>query len=158
MKAACPALLPGDLIPPVYAYRGVVGGRNISLPVTWAEVPEGTKGFSFSIVDRHPIARNWIHWFVVNIPASATGIAEGASGSHENMPPGSLELLNSYGSFGYGGPKPPRGTGPHEYVMTVYALDVPALPLTPSTVAVEAEKLIKAHLLGSGVVIGIFEQ
>jgi Raf kinase inhibitor-like YbhB/YbcL family protein len=158
MKISCPALLPGNLIPPVYAYRGVVGGRNISLPVIWADVVEGTKGFSFSIVDRHPIARNWIHWFVVNIPTSATGIAEGASGSHDNMPSGSLELLNSYGSYGYGGPKPPRGTGPHEYVMTVYALDVSTLPLTASTVTAEAEKLIKAHSLGSAATIGVFEQ
>lgn len=158
MKITCPVLLPGDLIPPVYAYRGVVGGRNISLPVTWADVPEGTKGFSFSIVDRHPIAQNWIHWFVVNIPASATGIAEGASGSHENMPSGSLELLNSYGSYGYGGPKPPRGTGPHEYVMTVNALDVSAFQMTASTATVEAEKLLKAHLLGSATTVGIFEQ
>jgi Raf kinase inhibitor-like YbhB/YbcL family protein len=109
-------------------------------------------------VDRHPIAQNWVHWFVANIPASATGIIEGASGSQANMPTGSLELINSYGSQGYGGPKPPRGTGPHEYVMTVYALDVSALPITHSTPTPGVEKLIRAHLISSAATIGIFEQ
>ena len=158
MKVSCPALLPGNLIPPVYAYRGVAGGRNISLPVVWTDVPGGTKGFCFSIIDRHPIAGNWVHWFVVNIPETASALPEGASGSRKDMPPGAMELQNSYGSQGYGGPKPPRGSGPHEYVMTVYALDLPGLSLVPSATSTEAEKLMKAHLLGSASIVGIFEQ
>jgi len=40
----------------------------------------------------------------------------------------------------------------------VYSLDVALLPLTPATVTMEAEKLIKAHLLGSAATVGIFEQ
>ena len=58
-----------------------------------------------------------------------TSLAEGASG--KNMPPGALEMKNSFGDMGYGGPQPPRGTGSHQYVITVFALKDPTLDVKP---------------------------
>jgi len=55
------------------------GGKNISVPVSWKNVPAGAKSFALSIVDPHPVAQNWVHWLVINIPKEVTVIEEGAS-------------------------------------------------------------------------------
>jgi Raf kinase inhibitor-like YbhB/YbcL family protein len=84
------------------------GGKNLSLPLSWKDAPSGTKSFALSIVDPHPVAQNWVHWLVIDIPANATSLEEGASG--KKMPPGAVELKNSFGQSGYGGPQPPKGS------------------------------------------------
>lgn len=38
------------------------------------------------------------------------------------MPAGCLELINTFGFRGYGGPQPPRGSGVHRYELAAYAL------------------------------------
>ena len=92
-------------IPIQYVMQGA-GGKNLSIPISWENVPAGTKSFALSIVDIHPIAQNWVHWLAINIPKEATSIEEGAS--KKKMPPGSVELKNSFGDIGYGGPSLPR--------------------------------------------------
>jgi hypothetical protein len=51
---------------------------------------------SFAVVmfDVHPIADNFIHWSVLNIPASVQELTEGASGHFTD---GSVELNSYYG-------------------------------------------------------------
>jgi Raf kinase inhibitor-like YbhB/YbcL family protein len=143
-------------IPTKYAHPGVVGGKNISIPLEWENVPEDTKSFALSIIDPHPVARNWIHWFIVNIPAGTTLLAEGVSG--KKIPSGSKELYNSYGELGYGGPQPPKGSGPHPYVITLYALDVEKLDLTANTSLAAFEKTIEGKIIESAMITGIFEK
>jgi len=60
-----------------------------------------------------------------------TSIEEGASS--KKMPPGSVELKNSFGEVDYGGPQPPKGTGDHPYVVTLYALNAEKLDLGVSS-------------------------
>ena len=158
MKVFCPALLSGKYFATKHADRGIQGGQNISPRVSWSDVPPGTRSFALSMVDRHPVANNWVHWFVLNIPASTREIPERASGIYDHMPPGSMELRNSYGEIGYGGPKPPRGSGPHEYVITVYALNVDSLLLGPFSKLDECLRAFEGKVLDSGSVIGIFQQ
>src|ERR1041385_7546865 len=110
MKISSSAFADGKPIPTKYAYPGVVGGKNISIPLAWSGAPPETRSFALSIVDPHPVANNWVHWFVINIPASATSLPEGASG--KAMPKGAGELYNTYGTLGYDGPEPPQATGP----------------------------------------------
>ena len=65
-------------IPIQYVMQGA-GGKNIAIPLAWKNVPAGTKSVALSIVDPHPVAQNWVHWLVINIPKEATSIEEGAS-------------------------------------------------------------------------------
>jgi phosphatidylethanolamine-binding protein (PEBP) family uncharacterized protein len=44
--------------------------------------------YAVSIIDRHPIAQNWVHWFVSNIPPVTREIKEHASGIRDKMPTG----------------------------------------------------------------------
>ena len=110
-------------IPEKYCDTGVNGGQNVSIPLSWANPPEGTKSFFLVIVDKHEIANNWLHWVVADIPANATGIPEGASNT-DQMPAGSVELTGTEGRKGYVGPQPPTGTGDHAYEAHLFALNI----------------------------------
>ena len=129
MQLSSPAFKDQGTIASKYA-RPAAGGRNVSIPLKWTGAPEGTKSFALSIVDQHPVARKWAHWIVINISPEVSSLPEGASG--KNMPAGAIETRNSFGEAGYGGPQPPKGTGQHGYLITIYALKDARLDLKPN--------------------------
>ncbi len=150
-----PAFEYGGKIPAKYANTGVSGGENISISLKWENHPGSTKSFAIAMVDIHPIANNWVHWLVINIPSSANSIPEGASGT-DKMPSGSKELNNTFGFVGYGGPQPPPGSGDHEYVTTIYALDVENISLDENTTLGEFQSAIEGHVLAKAQLSGKF--
>jgi Raf kinase inhibitor-like YbhB/YbcL family protein len=140
-------------IPIQYVMPGA-GGKNISIPLAWRNIPPATKSFALAIIDPHPVAQNWVHWLVINIPSQANSLEEGAS--TKKMPLGSVELKNSFGDIGYGGPQPPKGTGDHPYVTTLYALNVEKLDLGANTSLSAFKKAIEGKVIGSASVTGMF--
>jgi len=140
-------------IPIQYVMPGA-GGKNISIPLTWKNVPAGTKSFALLIVDPHPVAQNWVHWLVINLPKDVTSLEEGAS--RKKMPSGSAELKSSFGDIGYGGPQPPKGTGDHPYVVTLYALNVEKLELGVNTSLSAFKKAIDGKIIESASVTGMY--
>lgn len=155
MEISSPAFRDGAKIPVQYTMPAV-GGRNISIPLNWKNAPEGAKSFALSIVDPHPVAKNWVHWLVINIPPGTKAIEEGASKKH--MPPGSAELKNSYGDIGYGGPQPPKGSGDHPYVITLYALNVDKLDLGSNTTLTAFRDALKGKVISEATITGYFGQ
>lgn len=155
MKLTTQAYSEQGTIPIKYVMPGA-GGKNVSIPFQWSDIPAGTKSLALTIIDPHKIANNWIHWMVINIPPDCTGLEEGASGS--NMPSGSQELKNSFGQKGYGGPQPPAGTGEHPYVCTVCALDIEKLDLPNDASLEEFKQALEGHVLDKSEYTGIFEQ
>jgi len=151
MEISSAAFKDGEKIPIRYVMPGA-GGKNISIPLAWKDVPAGTKSFCLSIVDPHPVAQNWVHWLVINIPAQVTAIEEGASG--KKMPKGSVELKNSFGEIGYGGPQPPKGTGDHPYVVTLYSLSIEKLDLGTTTSLSAFKKAIEGKVISSATITG----
>ncbi len=149
-----PAFEAGGLIPAEHATTAVPGGANTSIPYEWRNAPQGTKSYALVLIDRAPVARNWVHWIVHDIPASASSVAAGASPS--GLPQGAKELANTFGRPGYGGPQPPPGTGKHPYEATAYALDVESLSLAPSATLQDLEKAMEGHVLGTASVTGNF--
>ena len=143
----------GDKIPQKYVMPGA-GGKNLSLPFQWSGAPAGTQSFALAIVDPHPVARNWVHWLVINLPGDTRELEEGASG--RKMPAGSVELHNSWGKAGYGGPQPPSGTGDHPYVVTLYALNVPRLDVKPATDLAGFQKALEGKVLGTAKITGYY--
>jgi Raf kinase inhibitor-like YbhB/YbcL family protein len=141
----------GEKIPIQYVMPGA-GGKNISIPLAWENVPSGVKSFALLIVDPHPVAQNWVHWLVINIPSNVTSIEEGAS--RKKMPHGSTELKNSFGDIGYGGPQPPKGTGDHPYVVTLYALNVEKLDLGINTSLSAFKKATEGKVIGTTSITG----
>jgi Raf kinase inhibitor-like YbhB/YbcL family protein len=69
-------------------------GDDISPPLRWAGVPEGTR--SLALIADDPDApdpaapqRVYVHWVLYGIPASATGLPEGVTSEH--LPRGARE-------------------------------------------------------------------
>lgn len=151
MEISSSAFKNGERIPIHHVMPGA-GGKNISVPLSWKNLPSGTKSLALSVVDPHQVARNWVHWLVINIPANVSSLEEGASG--KNMPRGSVELKNSFGHIGYGGPQPPKGTGDHPYVFTLYALTVEKLDLEVNTSLSAFQKALEGKTLMSTTITG----
>ncbi|MDI6803310.1 MAG: YbhB/YbcL family Raf kinase inhibitor-like protein [Bacteroidota bacterium] len=147
----------GKVIPTKYANTGITGGKNISIPLKWENVPKETKSYAISIIDLHPVANNWVHWCVIHIPLTVNEIVEGASNTNK-LPTGSKELNNTFGSVGYGGPQPPKGSGLHKYEVTIYALDVEKLELDKHTSLITFRKAIDGKVIATAKTVGVFER
>ncbi len=115
-------------------------GPNISPALAWTSGPAGT--LSYAVVVEDISAGNWLHWGIFNIPDNVTTLPENiGSGVYD-------EMVNSFGSSGYGGPCPPSGTGDHQYVFTVYALNVASLPANASVSDIQSAALDQGTLIG----------
>jgi hypothetical protein len=144
-------------IPTRFAHATVTGGKNVSPGFSWSDPPETTKSFALSIIDPHPVANNWIHWFLINIPFRERAIKEGASMTGM-LPQGSKELMNSYGELGYGGPAPPKGSGRHPYVATLYALNTESINLAKQSSLREFLRSIEGKVISEGSMRGYYER
>ncbi len=153
---SCLSYKNNEPIPLRFAHHSVPGGKNVSPGFSWEDPPPGTESFAFSIVDPHPVAANWVHWFIVNIHKPERKIIEGASRTN-SLPPGAKELMNTYNELGYGGPSPPRGSGVHPYIATLYALNDESLNLPVRTTLPEFENALKGKVIGKATMTGTYE-
>ena len=155
MEIQSSAFKDGGKIPIQYVMVAA-GGENLSIPLTWKNAPPTTKSFAVSIVDPHPVVQNWVHWMAINLPGNAIFIEEGASG--KKMPAGAKELNNSFGQPGYGGPQPPKGSGEHPYVVTLYALNAEKLALGVNTSLTAFQKALEGKVIQSCSITGKYER
>jgi Raf kinase inhibitor-like YbhB/YbcL family protein len=125
-------------------------GANVSPELSWANAPRDTKSFVVTVYDPDaPTGSGWWHWVVYDIPATATGIAQGAGSGKVPLPDGAVQSRTDYGAPGFGGACPPPGDKPHRYIFTVYALKVEKLDLAPDTSPAMVGFMTKANALGS---------
>jgi hypothetical protein len=129
-------------------------GADISPPLAWSGLPEGTK--SIAIINDDPDAPmgTWVHWVIYNIPPTAQGLAEDIK-RVEKLPDGTLQGKNSWGRIGYGGPCPPGGT--HRYFFKIYALDK-MLNLKPGATKEELLTAMKGHILAQAQFYGKYSR
>jgi Raf kinase inhibitor-like YbhB/YbcL family protein len=148
----------GKAIPVRHANSGVAGGgQNVSPPLSWSDLPKGTKSLAVACIDRHPIANSWVHWLIIDILAGSHGLPEGASQT-TMLPTRAKELKNSFGSTGWGGPQPPPGSGSHRYEFLLYALSVQNLNLAVNTNLASFNKAIVGKVLATAKVVGTYER
>ena len=152
-----PAFEDGKAMPTKFAHRGVPGGQNVSVPLQWKNPPPGTKSFALACVDLHPIANKWVHWMVIDIPGDWSELVEGASTTGK-MPQGCKELANTFGGQGYGGPQPPRGSGPHKYEFSLYALNTERLGFDENTSLSSLLGVIGGKVIATARVTGLYER
>jgi len=149
----------GDRLPEQHANIGVRSGlgQNISPFLKWSGFPDNTSSFAVIMVDYQAVSGPFIHWLVVNIPADARELEAGASLT-DRMPPGALELNSDYGRPGYGGARPPAGTGEHGYKTTIYALNVDRMSLDPDVTLPGLEAALAGKVLSSAELTGAYSQ
>jgi Raf kinase inhibitor-like YbhB/YbcL family protein len=154
MTLTSPSFKAGGEIPGRYTCQG----EDVSPPLSWSGLPSGTRSLALIVDDPDapdPSApkKTWAHWIVYDLPATATGLPEGASGP--SLPSGARVVENDFGNEAWGGPCPPVGR--HRYFFKLYALDT---TLPPEGVATKAalEKAMKGHVLGEAQLMGTYEK
>lgn len=65
------------------------------------------------------------------------------------LPGGAVQGRNDFGYAGFGGACPPAGDKPHRYRFTVWALDVPTLPVDAGASGALVGYLLHSHALAS---------
>ena len=117
---------------------------DLSPQLAWTGVPAGAASLVLTVVDTHPVARGYVHWFVDGIPPVDGEFASGAGGGI----PAGRELKR------YTGPNPPSGT--HDYVFTLYALDAAAPALPAKTSVGDFLETSAGHVLATASLTGKF--
>lgn len=140
-------------------------GENVSIDLTWADLPEGTQQLALicddpKVVEIGMMEQPFVHWVMYNIPASASGLPAGlpsdATLEMEGLE-GAVNGLNGLGRPGYFGPRPPANGQLHAYHFRVYALD-DALNLEPGLGKAELLDAMNGHVLATGMLMGHYER
>jgi Raf kinase inhibitor-like YbhB/YbcL family protein len=126
-------------------------GANLSPPLTWQDPPAGTRSFALVVEDPDAPSGTFRHWGIYDIDAETRQLPEGAAGPF-------AAAVNDNGRQGYGGPRPPKGHGPHHYHFRLMALDTERLDLPPSARVADISRAAQPHLLGEAVLTGIYER
>jgi Raf kinase inhibitor-like YbhB/YbcL family protein len=152
MMLTSTVFMPGGNIPARYT----CDGQDISPPLAWAGLPDGTRSLVLIVDDPDapdPAApkMTWVHWVVYNLPPSLTGLPEGVPA--QALPPGTLHGLNDWQRIGYGGPCPPIGR--HRYFHKLYALDT-LLPDLGKPTKARLEQAMSGHILGQAELVGTY--
>lgn len=127
-------------------------GQDVSPPLSWPGVPEGTESLALICDDPDAPVGTWVHWVIWNIPSNETGLKEGISARERELSNGAVQGTNDFRKIGYGGPAPPRGPA-HRYFFKLYALDT-SLDLAPGAKKDELEKAMKGHVLAEAELVG----
>jgi Raf kinase inhibitor-like YbhB/YbcL family protein len=125
--------------------NGNCKGQNVSLPLSWDNVPANTKSFAIMMFD--PAARGGMgfsHWVAYDIPADKKGLKEGEANSDTAFGGGK----NGTGSAGWRGPCPPPSDYPHPYTIALVATDIAPGTLKPGMNRDELLAALQNHALG----------
>jgi Raf kinase inhibitor-like YbhB/YbcL family protein len=137
-------------IPPKYT----CDGSDISPPLQWEGVPEGTKSLALISDDPDAPMGTWVHWVLFNLPADTRELAENIP-PDSTLPNGAVQGTSDFGRIGYGGPCPPSGT--HRYFFRIYALDT-ELDLAPGATKADLLNAMEGHTLGEGRLMGKYKR
>jgi Raf kinase inhibitor-like YbhB/YbcL family protein len=145
MKLTSTAFEANQPIPAKYTCDGV----NHHPPLTFSEVPEDARSLALIVEDPDAPRKVFTHWLVYNIAPLAQHIPE-----HE-VPLGSTEGVNDFGTRGYGGPCPPSGT--HRYFFKLFALDT-ELALLEGARKEDVLAKMKGHVIATAELVGTYRR
>ncbi|MBP1929835.1 Raf kinase inhibitor-like YbhB/YbcL family protein [Methanolinea mesophila] len=151
IKVSSGAFESGEQIPGEYT----CSGKNISPPLSWSDVPPGTKSIVIILEDPDSSGGIFSHWILYNIPPDHRDLMPGVERKPVLMD-GSRHGLNNYGKMEYGGPCPPPGN-PHRYFFRIFALDTVLALRAPVTRKV-IEDAMAGHVLAKGELMGKFRR
>lgn len=151
MKLESPAFDPGGAIPKEHTGEG----KDVSPPLSWSSVPEGTR--SFAIVCHDPDAPlvkpgtyGFVHWVLYGVPGDLRSLPEGVAEYTHGR--------NDFGNDGYGGPMPPEGHGLHHYFFWLLALDAAPGLLPPDLTMWRLLEHVEPSVLGMNRLVGTYER
>ena len=163
LQVSSAAFEPGGEIPVQYSCQGA----NLSPPLEWSGVPEGTQSLALVVDDPDSQPPGFIHWVIYNIPPASTGLPEGVP-AEATLADGTLQGANDFAFFaeegqthpgsapinriGYDGPCPPSA---HRYVFRLYALDA-SLDLPAEATKAELLAAMEGHVVDEAELTGVY--
>ena len=129
-------------------------GADMSPPIEWSGIPAEAKSLAVIADDPDAPSGDWVHWLVYDLPPSLTQFATGIPVGGR-LSGGGAQGRNDFGTFGYGGPCPPKGM--HRYFFKIYALDA-MLHLKPGVTKKELLKAMQGHVLAEGQLMGTYQR
>jgi Raf kinase inhibitor-like YbhB/YbcL family protein len=125
-------------------------GSNISHPLSWDNIPDGTAELVLIVEDPDaPLPQPFVHCVAVGIPPAQSGLAEADLGKESR---GQHTLGKPYL-----GPAPVPGHGPHRYIFQLFALDQPLQAgVKPSKKTVL--RALQGRVLARGKLTGNYER
>jgi Raf kinase inhibitor-like YbhB/YbcL family protein len=149
-----PAFSPQGEIP----RRFTCEGEDLSPPLAWSGVPEGTESLALIVDDPDAPDPNapkmtWVHWILYNLPVTTRELPEAVR--PDALPQGSEEGQNDWKNLGYGGPCPPIGR--HRYFHKLYALDI-VLPDLGAATKSDLERAMEGHVLAQAELVGTYQK
>ena len=122
-------------------------GENISPPLAWSNVPDGTKSFALVLVDPEGRAPAGVtHMVVYGIPADVKGFVEGELSKPSDKFVGGKSTMNQGVYFG---PGPPPNADWHHYTFTLIATDLDPKALQPGLTRDELAAALQSHVKGA---------
>lgn len=129
-KLVSPTIDNGGRLPRKYTNGGQGALKDVSPPLEWYNVPDGTKTLALVVEDADATSEPdgpavpWTHWVVVNIPPSVKRLPEGLSNKDESLGREYEQIkegTNDWKVPGWCGPV--HQSGNHRIVFRLYALD-----------------------------------
>lgn len=138
--------------------RFAADGGNVSPPLQWAGVPDGTKELLLICDDPDAESGVFTHWIVYGIAAHEEHLPEGVPrDAVVDEPVELMQGLNEFDESGYTGPAPVDDDDewmPHRYFFRLFALDV-EVPLPPGARRDEIRRAVSGHVLGTAELVVI---
>ncbi|MFQ6093600.1 MAG: YbhB/YbcL family Raf kinase inhibitor-like protein [bacterium] len=150
IKVTSRAFEEGGMIPQKYT----CDGEDVSPPLAWTSVPEGTKSLALICDDPDAPMGTWVHWVLFNLPANIKELPENVP-PQETLENGAKHGITDFRRIGYGGPCPPSGT--HRYYFKLYALDT-ELDLEAGITKAELLEAMEGHILAEGRLMGKYKR
>ncbi|HOV33498.1 MAG TPA: YbhB/YbcL family Raf kinase inhibitor-like protein [Candidatus Hydrogenedens sp.] len=146
-----PAFKSGSPIPKKYTGDG----PDISPPLNWDGIPDGTKSLALISDDPDAPVGTWVHWVIFNIPPTEKGLPEGVP-KQNTLANGARQGTSDFRKVGYNGPAPPPGK-PHRYYFKLYALNT-MLDLPAGAKKSDLLKAMEGHILAQAEYMGTYQR
>ena len=150
IKITSTAFEDNGMIPAKYTCQG----QDISPPLKWEAVPEGTVSIALICDDPDAPMGTFVHWVLYNLPGNTNELAEDIP-REKTLPNGAKQGMTDFGRVGYGGPCPPSGT--HRYFFKIYALDA-KLDLPDGAGKSQLVQAMEGHIIAQGQLIGKYKK
>ena len=156
-----PDIADGQALKSEQVFKGFgCDGGNTSPALQWQNEPKSTKSFAVTVYDPDaPTGSGWWHWLIYNIPANIHALEKDAGDLKEgHAPEGSVQNTTDFGSKGFGGACPPKGSEAHHYHFKVYALDTEKIELPKNATAAMLGFNLNAHKLAEAEIIATYQR
>lgn len=129
-------------------------GDNVSPPLSWANVPAGTRSLAIIVYDPEgALGLGVAHMVTYGIDPAVGGFSEGELSKPSAKFVGGKNIREwDY----YYGPCPVPGSGTHHYTFTLIATDLEPMALPPGLTRDQLFEKLKGHGKGAASIIGLY--